>query len=73
MNRKITVSEAEFSTIMAALRFYQERGQDNPALCSSGIDSIATNEGQLTVLDGPAIDNLCERINTEVERSPLAE
>ncbi len=73
MNLKITVSEAEFSTIMAALRFYQEQGQDNPAHRSSGIDSIATNEGQLTALDRPAIDSLCERINTEVERSPLIE
>ncbi len=73
MNLKITVSEAEFSTIMAALRFYQEQGQDNPAHRSPGIDCIATNEGQLVALDGQAIDSLCKRINTEVERSPLQE
>ncbi len=69
MNLKITVSEAEFSIILAALRLYQEQGQDNPTHRSSGIDSIATNDGQLTALDGLAIDSLCARINTEVKRS----
>ncbi len=58
MNLKITVSEAEFSTILAALRFYQQQGQDNPVNRSSDIDSIATNDGQLTALDGLAIDSL---------------
>ena len=54
----------EFHTILAALRFYQERGQGEPDKRSVSIEDLATNGGQVTALDTEAIDRLCERINT---------
>lgn len=53
----------ELSTILAALRFYQENGQGDPANRSDDIHDIATDGGEITSLDDAGIDVLCERIN----------
>ena len=50
-------------TILAALRFYQERGQGDPANRSDAIHEIATNSGDAVSLDAAGIDRLCEYIN----------
>lgn len=65
MTRLIAVDGAEFNTILAALRFYQEQGQGEPHNRSDAIHEIATDGGADTSLDANAIDVLCERINTE--------
>jgi hypothetical protein len=58
-------SSPEFHTILAALRFYQEHRQDEPAQRSAWIDSLATNSGQIMALDATGIDRLCLRLNTD--------
>lgn len=57
------LDDAEHATILAALRFYQEKGQGDPANRSEMIDDIATKGHQVVSLDANAIDDLCERIN----------
>lgn len=57
------VEGPETATILAALRFYQEHGQGEPANRSEAIHALATNDGDVTSLDGAAIDDLCEAIN----------
>ncbi len=59
------VSEQEFHTILAALRYYQERGQGDPQNRSAWIDDIATNGGDVTALGDEDIDALCLRLNTQ--------
>lgn len=54
---------AELSTIIAALRFYQERGMGDPANRSDDIHEIATCGDECVSLDADAIDELCEAIN----------
>lgn len=57
--------DAEFHTVMAALRFYQSKGCGDPAYRPLDIHEIATNCGEvLSSLDAEWIDKLCERINT---------
>ncbi len=51
-------------TILAALRYYQERGQGEAANRSDIIQEIASNDGAVRALDAAEIDRLCERINT---------
>jgi hypothetical protein len=53
----------ELSTILAALRFYQEKGQGDPANRSDEIHDLATSGDEVTSLDDAGIDALCERIN----------
>lgn len=62
----IQVSKEEHATILAALRFYQERDQGDPMFRSDAIHHIATAGGDdnITSLDDEGIDELCERINT---------
>lgn len=55
----LQVSEREFHTILAALRYWQ----DNPSGGWRVENDIATNEGQVKPLDNDEIDDLCERIN----------
>lgn len=55
---------AGLSTILAALRFYQEHGQGDPANRSDELHELATCGGECISLDDSAIDELCERINT---------
>ena len=59
----LEVSDREFHTILAALRFYQEHGQADPRNRSAWIDGIATNGGAVTALGDRAIDELCMRLN----------
>ena len=57
--------DAEFHTVMAALRFYQSKGLGEPMNRPLEIHEIATNDGAvLSSLDYGWIDQLCERINT---------
>ena len=57
----ININESEHATILAALRFWQRAGNTG----NEPENVIATNEGELEQpLDTPAIDALCERINT---------
>lgn len=62
----ITVSDEEFYTLLATVRFYQELGQGDPFNRSDRIHDLATNAGEvLASLDEAGIDALCERINFE--------
>lgn len=57
---------AELATIFAALRFYQQKGQGDPANRSDAIHELATTgPGGVEVisLDAAGIDRLCERLN----------
>lgn len=67
---KLRVTDQELHAILAALRFYQERGQDGPANRTDAIHDIATNGGEMVSLDAAGIDELCERLNTESEENP---
>ncbi|MBB5546547.1 hypothetical protein A8H39_00030 [Paraburkholderia fungorum] len=51
------------NTILAALRFYQERGMGEPANRSDAIHDIATNDNEDISYDDGDIDDLCERVN----------
>ena len=59
----IKVSRAGFNTILAALRFWQERGMAHGANRSDLIQGIVCDEDDDTGLDEAGIDELCERIN----------
>ena len=59
----LEVSEREVHTILAALRFYQERGQADSRNRSDWIDDIATDGGTAKALDSNEIDELCLRLN----------
>ena len=59
----LSVSGQGFSTIMAALRYYQEKGMGNPDNRSDWIHDLSTNGGDVTSLDDEGIDKLCEGIN----------
>lgn len=59
---KLKVDHAEFNTILAALRFYQEKGQGDPYNRSDAIHDIATDGDQIS-LDDEGIDELCMRLN----------
>ncbi len=56
-------SRVDLNTILAALRFYQERGMGDPHFRSDAIHDIATNGGDDVSMDSEAIDDLCERLN----------
>lgn len=56
--------EAEHATVIAALRFYQEHGQGEPANRSDATHDLATNCGEVfSSLDDEGIDTLVERLN----------
>jgi hypothetical protein len=57
------LTDSERDTIIAALRFWQEKGSVD--VCSQGILEIAEDHGP--ALDDDAIDTLCERINTAAD------
>ena len=61
---QITLDNQDVNTILAALRFYQEHDQGEPANRSDAIHDIATNGDKDISLDNAGIDELCERINT---------
>lgn len=58
------IDSQDSATILAALRFYQERGMGDPANRSDMIHEIATNGGAVISLNAEGIDDLCERLNT---------
>lgn len=60
------LEDAEINTILAALRYYQEKGQGNPSRRSDAIHDIAIGGDweNNTSLDADEIDILCEKINT---------
>ena len=60
---QLQVSDPEFHTILAALRYYQAGDQSDPNKRTAMIDEIATNGGACTALDTVAINHLCERLN----------
>jgi hypothetical protein len=62
---KLRVSEQDLATVLAALRFYQEHGQGDPANRSDQIHDLATNCDQVVSLDEDGIDELCERLNLD--------
>jgi len=62
---QLRVTEQEFHSILAALRFYQECGQTGPANRSYWIHELATNAGDVSSLDHAEIDKLCERLNLD--------
>lgn len=66
---EIHIREREFHTILAALRFYLEHRQDDPAQRSAWIETIATNWGQVVALDASGIEELCQRLNTDTTES----
>ncbi len=67
---QLLVSDQEFHTIIAALRFYQEMGQGEPANRSDDIHDLATNGEETVSLDAEGIDDLTERINFTVRTVP---
>ena len=61
----LKVDDAEFATILAALRYYQSRGLGDPMNRPIDIHHIATNSGEvMSSLDDEWIDELCEAMNT---------
>jgi hypothetical protein len=60
----IRISGAEFHTILAALRSYQERGLGEFANSSAEIYDLASSGGKVTPLNSDAIDQFCQRMNT---------
>jgi len=64
MRTTLSVDDTDKATILAALRYYQQNGQGDPANRSDAIHDIATNCDQIMAsLDTKGIDELCERIN----------
>lgn len=62
------LNDAEHATVIAALRFYQQKGQGDPFNRSDDIHELATNGGEvMSSLDDAGIDELCMRLNL---RSP---
>ncbi|MBS7812392.1 hypothetical protein [Roseococcus pinisoli] len=58
-----TADQVEHATILAALRFYQEKGMGEPDNRSNEIHHIATDGGEVISLDTAGIDALCEKLN----------
>lgn len=77
MKTIIAFDRAELATVLAALRYYQQNGQGEPANRSDAIHDIATGmaEGmqECVSLDDAAIDTLCERINVEGDTTGMLE
>ena len=63
MAMRITVSEREHHTLLAALRMWQRATYEN----QRHHDEIASNGGTVKPLSDREINHLCERINTSSE------
>lgn len=58
------LSREELATVLAALRFYQEKGlADDPEARSDAIHEIATDGDEVVSLCGEDVDALCLRLN----------
>ena len=64
---KIDIDDVELATILAALRFYQQKGMCEPANRSDAIEEIATSNGDKISLDADSLGDLCERLNCSTE------
>jgi hypothetical protein len=53
----------ESSTLLAALRFYQDHFKNHTQDDQQALLDIATNSGEITPLSSEELDDLCERIN----------
>jgi len=60
----IICTKEDRNTILAALRFYQEKGMGEPVNRSDAIHDIATNGDEDISYDDGDIDDLCERVNS---------
>lgn len=65
---KVLLTDQEIATILAALRYYQQNGQGEPANRSLDIHNIATNMDETISLDEDGIDELCEKLNCEGDK-----
>lgn len=61
MSTHVKLDDREHATVLAALHYWQQRGDH---LDISGILDIVTNGGEFESLDNTEINDLCERINT---------
>lgn len=60
----VQLNHRELSTVLAALRYYQQQGLGDPENRPSEIHDIATDGNTvLSSLDDEDIDRLCERLN----------
>ena len=57
------LSRPDRNTILAALRYYQERGLGDPTQRPAEIHAIATDGDEDSSLDVAGIDDLCDRLN----------
>lgn len=55
--------DVDVNTLLAALRYYQEHGQGEPANRSLEIHDIATGNDSQVSMDANGIDDLCEALN----------
>lgn len=60
------------NTILAALRYYQDNGQGDPAKRSCWIHEIATDGDTEISMDDDGIDELCEELNTATDDAVAA-
>ncbi len=65
MGEEITlrVSEREFHTILAALRYWADEECQRGGGRTPFMNDIATDGGRVIALDWPEVDALCQRIN----------
>ncbi len=61
----LNVTDQEFDTILAALRFYQDKGMSEPANRPDWLQELACPTDNCTSLDNTGIDNLCESIKDQ--------
>jgi hypothetical protein len=59
----VQLTNAELSTVLAALRYFQEDDMGDPENRSDRIDDIATDMGEENSLTTHEIDELCEKLN----------
>jgi hypothetical protein len=57
------IEDADRATILAALRFYQTKGQGDPENRSDAIHEIATGNDAVISLDAEGIEDLYQRIS----------
>lgn len=56
------LTDRQHATVIAALRYYQAKNQTVSVDRDAWIDRIATNDGELTALRDPEVDDLIERL-----------
>lgn len=61
--KSFQLNDQQHTTIIAALRFYQSKGQDQPTNRDGWIDDLATNGHTQPSLDDAGIDELVEHLH----------